>query len=76
MALAPGAVELPAAHVSVRVLDGKAAEGQQRGVLVVESVWPHAAFEGGMGINALMQLGTMGAHDTANVMAGGQRFST
>jgi anaerobic selenocysteine-containing dehydrogenase len=29
------------------------AAGQQEGTIVVESVWPNAAFEGGIGINAL-----------------------
>ncbi|HQT77294.1 MAG: dehydrogenase [Rhodospirillales bacterium 20-64-7] len=29
------------------------AEGQQPGVLVVESVWPSGCFEGGIGVNAL-----------------------
>jgi anaerobic selenocysteine-containing dehydrogenase len=28
-------------------------DGLQRGVVVVESIWPNAAFEGGKGINAL-----------------------
>ena len=28
-------------------------EGQQPGTVIVESVWPHSAFEGGIGINAL-----------------------
>ncbi|MEJ1977344.1 MAG: hypothetical protein WDN49_15815 [Acetobacteraceae bacterium] len=27
--------------------------GQQPGTIIVESVWPNAAFEGGIGINAL-----------------------
>lgn len=40
---ARGAVILHARHFT----------GLQQGVLVVESVWPHAAFEGGIGINAL-----------------------
>ena len=35
------------------VLHARIAAGLQPGVLVVESVWPHAAFEGGIGINAL-----------------------
>ncbi len=47
------------------------AEGQQQGVIVVESVWPNDAFEGGIGINALTSddpaLPNGGAvfHDTA-----------
>ena len=28
-------------------------EGQQRGVVVIESIWPNAAFEEGIGVNAL-----------------------
>ncbi len=28
-------------------------DGVQRGVVIVESIWPNAAFEGGIGINAL-----------------------
>jgi anaerobic selenocysteine-containing dehydrogenase len=35
------------------VLHARVAEGQQRGVLVSESVWPSECFEGGIGINAL-----------------------
>ena len=35
------------------VLHAAIATGQQEGTIVVESVWPHAAFEGGIGINAL-----------------------
>ena len=34
--------------VHVRITDG-----MQPGVVIVESVWPNAAFEGGIGINAL-----------------------
>jgi anaerobic selenocysteine-containing dehydrogenase len=46
-------------------------EGQQRGVLVVESIWPNAAFEEGIGINALISAeaappgGGAVFHDTA-----------
>ncbi len=29
------------------------ATGQQEGTIIVESVWPNAALEGGIGINAL-----------------------
>jgi len=35
------------------VLHARAFDGLQRGVVVVESVWPNAAFEEGLGINAL-----------------------
>jgi anaerobic selenocysteine-containing dehydrogenase len=35
------------------ILHAKFADGQQRGVVIVESIWPNAAFEGGIGINAL-----------------------
>ena len=36
------------------VVTAKLAEGQQEGVVVVESVWPNADFEGGVGINLLV----------------------
>ncbi len=35
------------------VLHAVIAAGQQPGTVIVESVWPNAAFEGGIGINAL-----------------------
>ena len=35
------------------VLHAKLAEGAQPGVLVAESIWPHADHDGGIGINAL-----------------------
>jgi len=35
------------------VLHAKLFDGLQPGVLVVESIWPNDAFEGGIGINAL-----------------------
>lgn len=35
------------------LLHAKLTTGQQPGVIVVESVWPNAAFQGGIGINAL-----------------------
>ena len=35
------------------VLHVALAEGQQAGTVIAESVWPHSAFEGGVGINAL-----------------------
>ena len=35
------------------VVHVRIADGMQPGVVIVESVWPHAAFEGGIGINAL-----------------------
>ena len=41
------------ARGSVR-LHAEVREGQQPGVLVVESIWPNAAFEEGVGINALI----------------------
>ena len=43
----------------------------QPGVVVVESIWPHADFEGGIGINALISddpappLGGAVFHDTS-----------
>jgi anaerobic selenocysteine-containing dehydrogenase len=53
------------------VLSARAFEGLQRGVVVVEGIWPNAAFEEGIGINALTSadpgLPNGGAvfHDTA-----------
>jgi anaerobic selenocysteine-containing dehydrogenase len=35
------------------ILHAVLASGQREGTIVVESVWPNAAFEGGIGINAL-----------------------
>ena len=35
------------------VVHAKPAHGQQRGVVVVEGIWPNHSFENGMGINAL-----------------------
>ena len=35
------------------ILHAALAAGQREGTIVVESVWPNAAFEGGIGINAL-----------------------
>ena len=45
-------VRIGNARASV-VLHARAFDGVQRGVVVVESVWPNAAFEEGLGINAL-----------------------
>uniref|UniRef100_UPI0035B37F67 molybdopterin-containing oxidoreductase family protein n=1 Tax=Stella sp. TaxID=2912054 RepID=UPI0035B37F67 len=36
------------------VLHARAGDGQQRGVIVVEGIWPNAAFEEGTGINTLV----------------------
>ncbi|MBN8909675.1 MAG: molybdopterin oxidoreductase family protein, partial [Rhodospirillales bacterium] len=53
------------------VLHARIAEGQQRGVLISESIWPSECFEGGIGINALTSddpgppLGGAVFHDTA-----------
>ena len=53
------------------VLHAEAFDDVQRGVLVVEGIWPNAAFEEGIGINALISadpgLPNGGAvyHDTA-----------
>ena len=53
------------------VLAARAVEGQLPGVVVVESVWPNDAFEGGIGINALTSderaapMGGAVFHDTA-----------
>jgi len=35
-------------------LHAKSFDGVQRGVIVVESIWPNSAFEGGIGINSLV----------------------
>ncbi len=35
------------------ILHAEIGEGLHRGVLIVESIWPNRAFEGGIGINAL-----------------------
>ena len=53
------------------VIHARAFDGVQRGVAVVESVWPNAAFEEGLGINALTSadagppFGGAVFHDTA-----------
>lgn len=53
------------------VLHVRIADGQQPGVVVVESVWPNADFNGGMGINVLTSddpappVGGAVFHDTA-----------
>jgi anaerobic selenocysteine-containing dehydrogenase len=53
------------------VLHAALRDGQQPGVLVVESIWPNAAFEEGIGINALISAeaappgGGAVFHDTA-----------
>ena len=54
LGLADGArVRLGNRRASV-VLHARVFDGLQRGVLVVESIWPNAAFEEGVGINALI----------------------
>ena len=35
-------------------LHAKSFDGVQRGVIVVESIWPNSAFEGGIGVNSLV----------------------
>jgi anaerobic selenocysteine-containing dehydrogenase len=63
-------VRLGNARGSVR-LHAEVREGQQEGVLVVESIWPNAAFEEGIGINVLISAepgppnGGAVFHDTA-----------
>jgi anaerobic selenocysteine-containing dehydrogenase len=53
------------------VVHARLFDGLQPGVVVVESIWPHADFEGGIGINALISddpappLGGAVFHDTA-----------
>ena len=37
----------------VVTLHAKANDGQRRGVLIAESIWPNEAFEDGQGINTL-----------------------
>lgn len=49
------------------VVHARIVEGQQAGVIVVESVWPNVDFEGGVGINALTS-------DQPAVPAGGAVF--
>jgi anaerobic selenocysteine-containing dehydrogenase len=52
-------------------LHAKSFDGLQRGVIVVESIWPNSAFEDGVGINALISAdpgppnGGAVFHDTA-----------
>ena len=36
------------------VVHAKAFEGLQRGVIVVEGIWPNTSFEEGLGINTLV----------------------
>ncbi|MCX7382451.1 MAG: molybdopterin oxidoreductase family protein [Alphaproteobacteria bacterium] len=53
------------------IVHAKLFEGLQPGVVIIESIWPHADFEGGIGINALTSddpappLGGAVFHDTA-----------
>lgn len=47
-----GKIQLGNARGEV-ILHAKFTTGQQPGVIIVESVWPHADFVGGIGINAL-----------------------
>ena len=52
----------------------KAFDGVQRGVVIMESIWPNSAFEGGIGVNALVSAepgypnGGGVFHDTAVVI--------
>ena len=52
----------------------KAFDGVQRGVVIMESIWPNSAFEGGVGVNALVSAepgypnGGGVFHDTAVVI--------
>jgi anaerobic selenocysteine-containing dehydrogenase len=36
------------------IVHAKAFDGVQRGVIVIESIWPNSAFEGGIGVNSLI----------------------
>ena len=53
------------------VVHAEAFDGMQRGVAIIESIWPNAAFEEGLGVNALVSadpgppLGGAVYHDTA-----------
>ena len=53
------------------VVHAESFDGLQRGVVVIESVWPNTAFEEGLGVNALVgadsgpPLGGAVFHDTA-----------
>ena len=53
------------------VVHAKSFDGLQRGVVVIESIWPNAAFEEGLGVNALTSaepgapLGGAVFHDTS-----------
>jgi anaerobic selenocysteine-containing dehydrogenase len=71
LGIAPGdPVRLGNGRGSVR-LHAEVRAGQQPGVLVVESIWPNAAFEEGVGINVLISAeaappnGGAAFHDTA-----------
>ena len=41
-------------HRGTITLHAKAFDGLQRGVIVIESIWPNSAFEGGIGVNSLI----------------------
>ena len=36
------------------IVQAKAFDGLQRGVIVIESIWPNSAFDGGLGVNSLI----------------------
>ena len=65
-----GLVRLGNAQADITV-HAKIVDGMQPGVVVVESIWPHADFIGGLGVNALTSddpappLGGAVFHDTA-----------
>ena len=58
-------------HLAEIILHAEIFDGLQPGVIVIESIWPNKAFEGGLGVNALISaepgLPNGGAvfHDTA-----------
>ncbi len=58
-------------HLAVIVLHAEIFDGLQQGVVVIESIWPNRAFEGGLGVNALISAepgkpnGGAVYHDTA-----------
>jgi len=58
------------------VVHSKAFDGVQKGVVIMESIWPNSAFEEGVGVNALVSAepgypnGGGVFHDTAVTLAG------
>ena len=69
--LLPAALAGPISATDFVLLEAEAFDGLQPGVVVIESIWPNSAFEGGVGVNALTSadpgppLGGAVFHDTA-----------